>query len=165
MRIRGLSSATLVQFSERQDLGQVQRLPRELLLRHDRDPLQGHVRRSDHHVNWVRGYERQKTNGSVVIFRDYSCVRAGTWSAIPNLDKAAKQQTAIAMPRQAQSGAGKTHFHRGTISAAVAVDANTGTLVGDYGTIVRTTDGGNNWTIQSSGVDANFVGRFVYRFK
>jgi hypothetical protein len=45
------------------------------------------------------------------------------------------------------------------------VDANTGTLVGDYGTIVRTTDGGNNWTIQSSGHDANFVGRFVYRFK
>src|SRR6476646_2256548 len=31
------------------------------------------------------------------------------------------------------------------------VDANTGTLVGDYGTIVRTTDDGNNWTIQSSG--------------
>ena len=31
------------------------------------------------------------------------------------------------------------------------VNANTGTLVGDYGTIVRTTDGGNNWTIQSSG--------------
>src|SRR5215211_4895648 len=31
------------------------------------------------------------------------------------------------------------------------VNANTSTLVGDYGTIVRTTDGGNNWTIQSSG--------------
>src|SRR6266513_296579 len=31
------------------------------------------------------------------------------------------------------------------------VNANASTLVGDYGTIVRTTDGGNNWTIQSSG--------------
>ena len=37
------------------------------------------------------------------------------------------------------------------LRAASLVDANTGTLVGDYGTIVRTTDGGNNWTIQSSG--------------
>src|SRR5215208_7079368 len=37
------------------------------------------------------------------------------------------------------------------LRAASLVDANTGTLVGDYGTIVRTTDGGNSWTIQSSG--------------
>ena len=37
------------------------------------------------------------------------------------------------------------------LRAASLVNANTGTLVGDYGTIVRTTDGGNNWTIQSSG--------------
>src|SRR5205809_7929077 len=31
------------------------------------------------------------------------------------------------------------------------VDANTGTVVGEYGTIVRTTDGGNSWTVQASG--------------
>src|SRR6266446_2088666 len=30
------------------------------------------------------------------------------------------------------------------------VDASTGTVVGEHGTIVRTTDGGNSWTIQSS---------------
>src|SRR5581483_10573003 len=30
------------------------------------------------------------------------------------------------------------------------VDANTGTVVGEYGTIVRTTDGGNSWTIQAN---------------
>ena len=28
---------------------------------------------------------------------------------------------------------------------ATLVNANTGTLVGDYGTIVRTTDGGQTW--------------------
>ncbi len=37
------------------------------------------------------------------------------------------------------------------LRGASVVNANTSTLVGDYGTIVRTTDGGNNWTIQSSG--------------
>ena len=30
-------------------------------------------------------------------------------------------------------------------------DANTGTTVGDFGTIIRTTDGGQNWIIQTSG--------------
>src|SRR5262249_33129424 len=38
-----------------------------------------------------------------------------------------------------------------TLRGASFVDANSGTAVGDYGTIVRTTDGGNSWTIQSSG--------------
>ncbi len=38
------------------------------------------------------------------------------------------------------------------------VTANTGTLVGDYGTIVRTTDGGNSWTIQSSGTTQTLWG-------
>ena len=79
MRIQGLSLATLVQFSEQQDLGRLQRPHRELLLRHDRDPLQGHVlfRRSNNYVNWVKGYERQKINDSIVFFGDYSRVRAG----------------------------------------------------------------------------------------
>jgi hypothetical protein len=31
------------------------------------------------------------------------------------------------------------------------VDANTGTAVGEYGTILRTTDGGATWTLQTSG--------------
>src|SRR5438034_1339933 len=35
------------------------------------------------------------------------------------------------------------------------VDASTGTVVGEHGTIVRTTDGGNSWTIQSSGTTQN----------
>ncbi len=33
------------------------------------------------------------------------------------------------------------------LRGASFVDANIGTVVGDYGTIVRTTDGGNNWTV------------------
>jgi photosystem II stability/assembly factor-like uncharacterized protein len=37
------------------------------------------------------------------------------------------------------------------LRGASVVNANTSTLVGEYGTIVRTTDGGNSWTIQSSG--------------
>src|SRR5439155_26446050 len=41
------------------------------------------------------------------------------------------------------------------LRGASFVDANTGTVVGDYGTIVRTTDGGNSWTIQVSGTTQN----------
>ena len=53
---------------------------------------------------------------------------------------------------QVGSGAGKILSHRGTIFAALRlVNANSRYAVGYYGTIVRTTDGGNNWTIQSSG--------------
>ena len=37
------------------------------------------------------------------------------------------------------------------LRGASFVDANTGTVVGENGTIVRTTDGGNSWTIQASG--------------
>src|SRR6266487_6007532 len=37
------------------------------------------------------------------------------------------------------------------LRGASFVDASTGTVVGEYGTIVRTTDGGNSWTIQVSG--------------
>src|SRR5215208_7438432 len=33
------------------------------------------------------------------------------------------------------------------LRGASFVDVNTGTVVGEYGTIVRTTDGGNSWTI------------------
>jgi len=41
------------------------------------------------------------------------------------------------------------------LRGASFVDANTGTVVGYYGTIVRTTDGGNSWTIQTSGTTQN----------
>src|SRR5437763_13675335 len=37
------------------------------------------------------------------------------------------------------------------LRGASFVDANTGTVVGEYGTIVRTTDGGNSWTIAGNG--------------
>src|SRR5690349_16316967 len=37
------------------------------------------------------------------------------------------------------------------LRGASFVDATTGTAVGEYGTIVRTTDGGSSWTIQASG--------------
>src|SRR5438552_14631925 len=37
------------------------------------------------------------------------------------------------------------------LRGASFVDADTGTVVGEYGTIVRTTDGGNSWTPQESG--------------
>ena len=41
------------------------------------------------------------------------------------------------------------------LRGASFIDANTGTVVGYYGTIVRTTDGGNNWRIQTSGTTEN----------
>src|SRR6266480_1465771 len=37
------------------------------------------------------------------------------------------------------------------LRGASFVDANTGTVVGEYGTIVRTIDGGHSWTVQVSG--------------
>src|SRR5436190_16327373 len=37
------------------------------------------------------------------------------------------------------------------LRGASFVDASTDTVVGEHGSIVRTTDGGNSWTIQSSG--------------
>src|SRR4030095_5795048 len=41
------------------------------------------------------------------------------------------------------------------LRGASFVDANTGTVVGDYGTIVRTTHGGNRWTSQVSAPTQN----------
>src|SRR5205807_4289686 len=38
-----------------------------------------------------------------------------------------------------------------TLYGASFTDNNTGTATGDNGTIIRTTDGGNSWAIQSSG--------------
>lgn len=41
------------------------------------------------------------------------------------------------------------------LRGASFINGNTGTVVGYHGTIVRTTDGGNSWTIQSSGTTEN----------
>lgn len=35
------------------------------------------------------------------------------------------------------------------------IDPNTGIAVGDFGTILRTSDGGNNWILQASGTTRN----------
>src|SRR5438094_10661986 len=52
---------------------------------------------------------------------------------------------------QARNGTGKILFRRGNnLRGASFVDADIGTVVGEYGTIVRTTDGGNSWTVQAS---------------
>src|SRR5438067_8305506 len=61
---------------------------------------------------------------------------------------------------KAPSGTSSWHWQNplpqgNNLRGASFVDANTGTVVGDYGTIVRTTDGGNGWTIQSSGTTQN----------
>src|SRR5262245_54438010 len=59
-------------------------------------------------------------------------------------------------------GSSSVHWHwqnplpqGNDLRGASFVDANTGTVVGYYGTIVRTTDAGNSWTIQSSGTTQN----------
>src|SRR5436309_281526 len=57
---------------------------------------------------------------------------------------------------KAQGGASSWHWQNplpqgNNLRGASFVDANTGTVVGEHGTIVRTTDGGNSWTIQASG--------------
>ena len=51
----------------------------------------------------------------------------------------------------------------GTTNLLIGVsftDANTGTAVGNFGTIVHTTDGGANWTTQTSGTTNNLFGVF-----
>src|SRR5581483_8657096 len=45
-----------------------------------------------------------------------------------------------------------------TLYSGSFTDANTGTATGDNGTIIRTTDGGNNWIIQSSGTTNTLYG-------
>ena len=42
--------------------------------------------------------------------------------------------------------------------AAAALDANTVVAVGDFGTILRSTDGGASWTLQSSGTTNGLLG-------
>src|SRR3954462_5117305 len=37
------------------------------------------------------------------------------------------------------------------LRGASFIDANTATLIGAYGTIIRTTDAGSSWTIETSG--------------
>ena len=72
----------------------------------------------------------------------------------PSLDKAARHHTRRTIGNASSSAKWRWQNplpQGNNLRAASLVDANTGTLVGDYGTIVRTTDGGNNWTIQSSG--------------
>ena len=44
------------------------------------------------------------------------------------------------------------------LTAVYIIDANTRTAVGLNGTIIRTTDGGANWTMQTSGTPNDFYG-------
>ena len=44
------------------------------------------------------------------------------------------------------------------LTAVCFTDANTGTAVGVSGTVLRTTNGGTNWTSQSSGITADLCG-------
>src|SRR5205807_5764390 len=45
-----------------------------------------------------------------------------------------------------------------TLYGVSFTDANTGTATGDNGTIIRSTDGGNSWAIQSSGTTSTLYG-------
>src|SRR5581483_3777188 len=61
----------------------------------------------------------------------------------------------ISSKRPAGSPSSQWHWQNplpqgNNLRGASFVDANTGTVVGEYGTIVRTTDGGNSWTIQAN---------------
>src|SRR6266576_192281 len=68
-------------------------------------------------------------------------------------------------PSKAQGGASSSQWHwqnplpqGNNLRGASFVYANTGTVVGGYGTIVRTTDGGNHWATQPSGTTLQFRG-------
>ena len=70
----------------------------------------------------------------------------------------ARSGAAATVSNEALSDAASSQWHwqnplpqGNNLRGASFVDASTGTVVGEYGTIVRTTDGGNSWTIQASG--------------
>jgi photosystem II stability/assembly factor-like uncharacterized protein len=67
----------------------------------------------------------------------------------------AGSKSVAAVSSKAPGGSSSWHWQNplpqgNNLRGASFVDANTGTVVGDYGTIVRTTDGGNSWTVQVS---------------
>src|SRR5207248_2989566 len=75
----------------------------------------------------------------------------------------ARSKSTAAISSKAQGGASSWHWQNplpqgNNLRGASFVDANTGTVVGEYGTIVRTTDGGNSWTIQASGTTQTLWG-------
>ena len=45
------------------------------------------------------------------------------------------------------------------------LNADTGYAAGDYGTILKTTDGGNNWITQNSGTTNNLKSSLFYKCK
>ena len=57
-----------------------------------------------------------------------------------------------------QNWAAQTSGTTNQLRAVWLADANTGTVVGDQGTILRTTDGGQNWASQVSGVSEILLG-------
>src|SRR4030095_16128196 len=70
----------------------------------------------------------------------------------------ARSAAAATISSKLPSGSGSSQLHwqnplpqGDNLRGASFVDANTGTVVGENGTIVRTTDGGNSWTVQASG--------------
>src|SRR5882724_11201549 len=70
----------------------------------------------------------------------------------------ARSRAAVTVSSKGISGSSGTEWHwqnplpqGNNLRGASFVDANTGSVVGEYGTIVRTTDGGNSWTVQASG--------------
>src|SRR3982750_4341380 len=70
----------------------------------------------------------------------------------------ARTKSALTISRKLPAGSPTSQWHwqnplpqGNNLRGASFVDANTGAVVGEYGTIVRTTDGGNSWAIQVSG--------------
>src|SRR5205823_6532931 len=70
----------------------------------------------------------------------------------------ARNGAAPAVSSKVPAGAQSSQWHwqnplpqGNNLRGASFVDASTGTVVGENGTIVRTTDGGNSWTVQASG--------------
>src|SRR6266850_3796219 len=77
----------------------------------------------------------------------------------------ARSNTAATIPKKLATGSAGPHWvwqnplpQGNTLYGVSFTDANTGTATGDNGTIIRTTDGGNTWVIQSSGTTNTLYG-------
>src|SRR5439155_12028382 len=88
--------------------------------------------------------------------------RSGAATSVSN--HVGARASSSGLPRRNPAEAG-THWvwqnplpQGNTLYGVSFTDASTGTATGDNGTIIRTTDGGNSWAIQSSGTTNTLYG-------
>ena len=100
------------------------------------------------------GFHKQAEQQNICLVFPLPMQIHGTLLAIPG--QSLELQTAE------QTGLHKQAEQLNNLFGVFFTDANNGTVVGDDGTILRTTNGGTNWTSQTSGTTENLIWCFLY---